>query len=219
MITLSFQETLKAIFELWKKSYVSLFPFTVLVVFCFDSSLLVDNIIIAILLCFPGLYLSNIILLKLANVFHQESIKEEAFYSLAFARYPNALMLFLGLGGIFLLCFLLASSLLGFLFGLVIALLLLVLYSYLLFAWPLVVIDNLDPIQSIKKSFALINNHIGYITAIFLTVGIIQAGCYAILLLLVGMKATSLIYNLLFTTLNLALSVVVLESLKGKQSI
>ena len=219
MTRLSFQETLKSIFELWKKTYVSLLPLTFLVVLCFDSSLLFNSIILAVLLCFPGLYLSNIILLKLANVFRQEPLfKDEALYSLAFARLPNTLMLFLGLGGIFLFCFLLTSSLLGFLFGLVICLLLLVIYSYLLFAWPLVVIDNLDPIQAIKKSIALINHHIGYITGIFLVVGIIQAVCYLILFFMVGLTASSAIYNLIFTTLNLALCIVVLESLKKQDA-
>jgi len=215
MTGLSFQETLKSIFELWKKTYISLLPLTFLVVLCFDSSLLFKNIILAVLLCFPGVYLSNVILLKLANVFRQEvPLNDEALYSLAFARFPNTLMLFLGLTGFFLFCFLLASSLLGFLFGVVICLLLLLVYSYLLFSWPLVVIDNLDPVQALKKSFHLINNHMGYITGIFLTVGIIQAVCYVILFLMVGLTASSAIYNLIFTTLNLALCVVVLESLK-----
>lgn len=213
----SFHDTLKTIFELWKKTYIALLPFTILVTFCFNSSLLLDNIFLAIFLAFPGLYLSNIILLKLAAVFRQESIKEEEFYSIAFARYPNSLMLLLGLAGIFLFLFIAVSSLLGIIAGLFCALMLLLIYSYLLFSYPLVVIDNSDPIQALKKSFHLINHHVWYITGIFLTVGSIQAGSYLLLFFCFGIKLSSLIYNMIFTTLNFALSVVVLESLKGKQ--
>ncbi|HEV2524345.1 MAG TPA: hypothetical protein VGU44_04350 [Gammaproteobacteria bacterium] len=217
-MNLSASETFRSIFELWKKTYISLLPLTVLVTLCLDSTAIFDSIILAILLCIPGLYLSNVILLKLANVFRQELPRtEEEFYSLALKRFPDALMLFLGLGGIFLLCFLLASSILGFLFGLVVIMLLLLIYSYLIFAYPLVVIDGLDPVQSLKKSFHLINNHIGYITVIFLVIGLVEAIAYVIFYLIAGMAGASLIYNLIFTTLNLVLSVVVLESLKSKQ--
>jgi hypothetical protein len=218
MKSLSFQETLDAICSLWKKTYIGLLPFSVLVTFCFNSSLLLDNIIIAVLLTLPGLYLSNIILLKLAAVFRQEYIIEEKFYSLAFARFPNSLMLFLGLAGVFLILFIAVSSLAGIIAGLFCALMLLIIYSYFLFSYPLVVIDNIAPREAIKKSFYLINNHMWYITGIFIVAGLVQAVVYVLLFFIVGLRLSSLIYNIIFTSFNFAILVVVMESLKAKKN-
>ena len=210
---LSVQNTLKNIFELWKKSYVLLFPFTLLSVICFSSFSFSESYILALLLGIVGLYCYNIILLKLSSAV-QHSSPPKNIYSIAFKRLPNTLLFFIGLA-------VLGTTLVGLLyisvgpiFALFSALLLLIFYSFLLFSYPLIVIDNLDPFIAIKKSCHFINRHVWYITGIFLTAGIIQTIFYGIFALVVGLNAGSILYNLVFTTFNLTLSVVVLDSLK-----
>lgn len=213
---MALKNILSAIFKLWQKTYISLFPFIFLISLCFNSNVFSHNIIIALLLYLPGIYLSNIILLKLSAALKNDFLTESYYYSKAYSRLFDTLILFLGLAAVFIILILFFSAVGGLFFGLITALLLLIIYSYLIFAYPLVVVENLDPLLAIKTSFRLINHHLWLITGIFISVGILEGLIYLILFILTDIKISSVIYNLLFTSLNLSVAVIILSVLKTK---
>jgi hypothetical protein len=165
------------------------------------------------LLSIVGLYCYNIILLKLSAIVQQTPCKKNI-YSIALKRLPNTLLFFIGLAVLGITLVGLFYITVGPIFALISVLLLLIFYSYLLFSYPLIVIDNFDPFVAVKKSCYFINMHVWYITGIFLTAGIIQAVFYGVFAIVMGLSTGSILYNLIFTTFNLTLSVVVFDSLK-----
>lgn len=209
----SVRNTLKEITELWKKSYFELLPLTVMSVFCFNISSLLNNYALAILLSFPGLYCYNVLLLKLKH-FIYPSLPQEKIYSVALSRLPHVLVLFLGLSVLGIAAILLSYALFGIIFTLIVSLLLIVFYSYLIFSYPLVVLDNCSPVSAIKKSCHFIHDHMWYITGIFLFAGVVQGLGYAVSIAIFRFGMGNIFYGLVFTTFNLALSVVMLEHLK-----
>ncbi len=208
----SVEKTVKNIFILWKTSYLSLFPFALLSTLCFSNPFW-DSYLLAVLLCFPGLYFYNIILLKLAHLITAKTSSTEI-YSTAFSRFPTTLLLFLGLGVVALAIVVIFYAALGLIASLLSALIILVIYSYLIFSYPLVVIDQLDPVSAIKKSVYFINRHMWFITVVFLITGIVEGVIYLIGFLWLGENLGPFFYSLIFTTFNLSLTVVVLEDLK-----
>ncbi|MDX2164188.1 MAG: hypothetical protein SFW07_02090 [Gammaproteobacteria bacterium] len=210
---LSVQKTIIKIFELWKKSYISLFPFTLLSILFFNSSFFPGNYLLALLMIIPGLYCYNIILLKLSSIV-QQTLTTNDIYFVALKRLPNMLLFFISLA-------ILGTTLVGLMYltlGLIAALLsvlvLLIFYSCLLFSYPMIVIDGLSPLVAIKKSYAFINKHVWYVTGIFLIASITQVIFFGIFAIVIGLNAGAILYNLLFTTFNLALIVVLLDNSK-----
>src|SRR5690242_8989424 len=110
---MALQAILQEIFNLWKKSYILLFPQILLVTLCFESYVFVHNIFIATLLYLPGIYLSNYLLLKLSGISQDNIYPEKYYYNLALSRLFDTLILFLSLAAVFFILILLINILLG----------------------------------------------------------------------------------------------------------
>lgn len=209
----SVSSTLKEITVLWRKNYLPLLPFTVLSVFCFNISSFLNNYALAALLTIPGFYCYNIILLRLKHFIYPD-FSQEKIYAIALSRLPHVFALFLGLGALGITSILLSYALFGIVFTLIISLVLVVFYSYLIFSYPLIVLNNCSAISAVKKSFYFVYGDIWYITGIFLIVGLAQGLGYAICIAVFRFGVGNILYSFIFTTFNLILSVVVLEHLK-----